>query len=42
MICTRCKKHDAIVHTTFESYCEDCALDVSLACYLYADCLTQR
>ncbi|WP_407330601.1 hypothetical protein [Enterovibrio sp. 27052020O] len=31
MHCTRCQKADAITHTTFESYCEPCSLDVALA-----------
>lgn len=29
--CTRCQKAKAVSHTTFESYCEPCSLDVALA-----------
>ena len=34
--CTNCQKRDAITFTTFECYCEECALDVALA--LLAHC----
>ncbi|WP_419207551.1 hypothetical protein ACN08N_23765 [Photobacterium leiognathi subsp. mandapamensis] len=34
--CTNCQKRDAITFTTFECYCEECALDVALG--LLAHC----